>query len=646
MSVAAYRRREPSKGVLHRVITANLLTFIDLADARGAGLPKYVRNAFWKFLECGDLAKGFARVHCPKCGLDGVVAFSCKQRGLCTSCDARRMADTAAWLVDDVIPDVPVRQWVLSVPYRVRFALARDAKLLTKALTIFVAEVFRDVRRRTKAATGAGPEGKGKRRRSPPGTLLRQPSEAPGLGAKEGSAGPRREAGLALRSATRRREAGAVTGVQRFGGALNLNVHFHTILLDGVFEEDGFREAPEPSDDDVERVLLRSRRRIERMLVTAGVLADEEPAEAAEPMDLFQAASIQGLVAMSDEVKPVTVLGGDLSPTPERKPKRLCAQHKGYSVHAAVRMKAHDRKGREILCKYVLRPSYSAERMTLLPDGRIAYEFRREWEDGSSCIVLTPMELMEKLSALIPPPRYHLVRYHGVLAPRSKRRKEVLRKAEAAPGCGHQAEAVAPAVAAGPTEPEAVRSEVPELTVDGAGDERVAPARGLAAEPPPAREAESAVGTGAGRKAEPPANELSKPAGPRSGEPLNESAVQEESAAESPRPVAATVPAAKARAPASAPSNGKPSGRERRRRFAWAELMMRTMDLDVLECPRCGERMAVIACIDEPDVVEKFLRAVGLWEEPPPLAPSRAGPEEGEGPPSEDDGPEWDHLEE
>jgi len=132
MGVAAYRRREPWKGVLHRVITANVRTFIDLAEGRGRGLPRYVKRAFGSFLDCGDLTKGFARVHCPKCGLDGVVAFSCKQRGLCTSCDARRMADTAAWLVDDVIPDVPVRQWVLSVPYRVRFALARDAKLLTR----------------------------------------------------------------------------------------------------------------------------------------------------------------------------------------------------------------------------------------------------------------------------------------------------------------------------------------------------------------------------------------------------------------------------------------------------------------------------------------------------------------------------------
>ncbi len=76
MSVAAYRRREPSKEVVHRVITANLRTFIELAESRGRGLPTYVKRDFGRFLDCGDVTKGFARVRCPKCSLDAVVAFS------------------------------------------------------------------------------------------------------------------------------------------------------------------------------------------------------------------------------------------------------------------------------------------------------------------------------------------------------------------------------------------------------------------------------------------------------------------------------------------------------------------------------------------------------------------------------------------
>ena len=78
-----------------------------------------------RYLRCGILGYGLLRVHCDVCKRDDVVAFSCKGRGVCPSCGTRRMVDTAAWLVDRVLPEVPVRQWVLSVPYRVRLLCAR-----------------------------------------------------------------------------------------------------------------------------------------------------------------------------------------------------------------------------------------------------------------------------------------------------------------------------------------------------------------------------------------------------------------------------------------------------------------------------------------------------------------------------------------
>ena len=72
-------------------------------------MPAYVEREFRHYLECGILAYGFARARCPSCGHDFLVAFSCKGRGLCSSCNARRMAETAAHLVDHVIPPLPVR---------------------------------------------------------------------------------------------------------------------------------------------------------------------------------------------------------------------------------------------------------------------------------------------------------------------------------------------------------------------------------------------------------------------------------------------------------------------------------------------------------------------------------------------------------
>ncbi len=90
------------------------------APLRRAGAPRLPR--------CGILAHGFVRVHCDACGLDRLVPFSCKRRGFCPSCGGRRMADTAAHLVDCVLPEVPVRQWVLTLPYPLRYRCAYDAQ--------------------------------------------------------------------------------------------------------------------------------------------------------------------------------------------------------------------------------------------------------------------------------------------------------------------------------------------------------------------------------------------------------------------------------------------------------------------------------------------------------------------------------------
>lgn len=108
-----YERRKPETTLLHRVVRENLLTLLDLAkEDGGEGLPRYVEQEFRKYINCGILACGFARAHCKQCGADILVAFSCKGRGICPSCGARRMANTGAHLVDHVLPDAPLRQWV------------------------------------------------------------------------------------------------------------------------------------------------------------------------------------------------------------------------------------------------------------------------------------------------------------------------------------------------------------------------------------------------------------------------------------------------------------------------------------------------------------------------------------------------------
>jgi ribosomal protein S27E len=82
---------------------------------------------FEEYLKCGRLEYGFLRVRCTECHAEKLVAFSCKRRGFCPSCGARRMVESAALLVDEVLPSVPMRQWVLSVPFALRFLFACNA---------------------------------------------------------------------------------------------------------------------------------------------------------------------------------------------------------------------------------------------------------------------------------------------------------------------------------------------------------------------------------------------------------------------------------------------------------------------------------------------------------------------------------------
>ncbi|NUP84483.1 MAG: transposase zinc-binding domain-containing protein [Burkholderiaceae bacterium] len=101
-------------------------SFIAQTEAStGAKLPRFIKDEFDAFLECGILAHGFLRLRCGECGHDKLLAFSCKRRGFCPSCGARRMSQTAAHLVDRVIPQVPVRQWVLSLPIPTRTIVYR-----------------------------------------------------------------------------------------------------------------------------------------------------------------------------------------------------------------------------------------------------------------------------------------------------------------------------------------------------------------------------------------------------------------------------------------------------------------------------------------------------------------------------------------
>jgi hypothetical protein len=379
-----YRRREPEQDLLHRILVDHLETFLDRAGNEDFSLPRYVENELRDYVKCGVLAHGFVRVRCNDCGKSMAVGFSCKGRGFCPSCTGRRMADTSARLVDDVFPpEVAVRQWVLSLPIQIRYRLAYDSRLLSDVLAVFLRVVQGWYRKRGKE-----------------------------VGIKE-------------------RKGGSVTFAQRFGSALNLNPHFHSIALDGVFnaKRNVFHQAPPLLDDDVKKIVELTARRVIRLLQRRGVL-DNEYDELTEEQPILAgmtAASIMGLVSTGDRAgRRVRRVLSDPSEAIRIGP--LCYASRGFSLHAATRMEAGNKEGLERLCNYVSRPPLALGSLQQISDEEYSFKLKTPWSDGTTHLIFSPMELIEKLAALVPPPRANLVRYHGVLAPNAKDRDKIVPK--------------------------------------------------------------------------------------------------------------------------------------------------------------------------------------------------------------------------
>ena len=143
-SSRSYAPRRPERTALHLVVRERLESFLaTVREQRGKDIPHYVEEELRRYLRCGLACHGFLRVVCPACRKEILVAYSCKCRGTCPSCSARRRCGTAAHLVDHVLPDVPVRQWVLTTPFAVRRLLVLRPDALTAAGRIFVEEIAR-----------------------------------------------------------------------------------------------------------------------------------------------------------------------------------------------------------------------------------------------------------------------------------------------------------------------------------------------------------------------------------------------------------------------------------------------------------------------------------------------------------------------
>ena len=302
------------------------------------------------------------------------------------------MAQTAVHLVDHVIPRVPVRQWVLALPIPLRLLLAAQPKLVTPVLQV----VHRVITR----------------------FLLGQ-------------------AGLQADEA----DSGAVTLIQRFGSAANLNIHLHCLVLDGVYRcntegEPVFMEVPAPTDEALQAVLYKIITRLMRLLTRKGVLVEEQgqtymadndaDSDEARVLGPLQAAACTYRIAFGPRAsqKVLTLQGAMPRDADFKQP--LCADIDGFSLHAAEHCAADDRQALEQLCRTIVRPALANARVQTNAAGQVVLKLKTAWRDGTTHLVMSPLEFMQRLAALVPRPRLHLIRFHGVLAPTAKLRALVV----------------------------------------------------------------------------------------------------------------------------------------------------------------------------------------------------------------------------
>jgi ribosomal protein S27E len=381
-----YRRHQPEQTLLYQLVDKHYPAFLEHQAAKGRPLPAHVQQEFTDFLKCGRLEHGFLRVRCENCRHEKPVAFSCKRRGFCPSCGARRMVESAALLVDEVFPVQPIRQWVLTVPFPLRFLFAAYPELMGKVLSIV-----------TRAIS----------------THLAH------------------QAGMSKREAP----TGAVTLIQRFGSALNLNIHFHMLFLDGVYVQDvsgnySFRRTLPPTVEQLHHLLYQISERVARLLERRGILEREEGSSYLtldgledDPLQDIHSHSVTYRVAIGPQKGRKVITLQTIPPQSEPSPDNArVAKLNGFSLHAGVAARGHQRRKVERLCRYIARPAIAEKRLSLTSTGKVRYELKTPFRNGTTHVIFEPLDFIARLAALVPKPRVNLTRFHGVFAPNSRHR--------------------------------------------------------------------------------------------------------------------------------------------------------------------------------------------------------------------------------
>jgi len=356
----------------------------------------------------------------------------------------------------------------------------------------------------------------------------------------------------------------------------------------GVFTRDGdgrlrFHAAPPPSRDELDEVVRRVRRRAlawfartKHLDTHSGEPASQEPT-AQTSLDACAAIAMQrGAVRALRDDPDAEHHAGEASPRDEG-----AVDLDGFNVHASVAIVGDDDLGRERLMRYGARPPLALDRLRRLPDGRIAYRIKKLRDGRAKHRVMTPLEFLARLAAIVPPPRYPLLRYAGVLGPRSSWRRDVVPRAPHSKPCDTGTAEQEPAAQPRPK----ARSRAERTGIVGASTATPATKSTLTDTPAALRPEHVAIDAQAAS-----AWQLLTP---------NVLSVKHWD-----RLLGGALYAA-------AP------------RVDWASLLRRSFEIDVLACPSCGGRLRVLGEVTEPAMVRLVLDSLRMPTGAPRAARAR-----------------------
>jgi hypothetical protein len=225
---------------------------------------------------------------------------------------------------------------------------------------------------------------------------------------------------------------------RRFGSALNLNVHFHMLVPDGVYltetETPYFRRLGAPTREELQSLVELIAQRVGRQLERRGLLRRDaesshltlEPSGEEEGLADLQSHSITYRIAVGAQRGRKAFTLQSLPPRGDSERTERVAQASGFSLHAGVAAEESARDKLERLCRYISRPAVAQERLSRTSEGRIRYSLKTPYRDGTTHVVFEPLDFLARLAALVPSPGVNLTRYHGVFAPNHRMRAQIV----------------------------------------------------------------------------------------------------------------------------------------------------------------------------------------------------------------------------